>query len=63
MEKLIWLAPVLAVIALIFAAIKTIKVSKADAGLFDVMVLSEAAFDNYGAQSILARGDVVEVVR
>ena len=32
MENLIWLAPVLAVIALIFAAIKTAKVSKADAG-------------------------------
>ena len=32
MENLIWLAPVLAVIALIFAAIKTVKVSKADAG-------------------------------
>ena len=32
MENLIWLAPVLAVIALVFAAIKTAKVSKADAG-------------------------------
>ena len=32
MENLIWLAPVLAVIALIFAGIKTAKVSKADPG-------------------------------
>ena len=32
MEKLIWIAPILAVIALIFAAIKTAIVSKADAG-------------------------------
>ncbi len=32
MEKLIWIAPILAVIALIFAAIKTATVSKADAG-------------------------------
>ncbi len=32
MENLIWIAPILAVIALIFAAIKTAKVSKADAG-------------------------------
>ena len=32
MENLIWLAPVLAVIALLFAAVKTAKVSKADAG-------------------------------
>ena len=32
MENLIWLAPVLAVIALIFAGVKTAKVSKADAG-------------------------------
>ena len=32
MEKLIWIAPILAVIALIFAVIKTAIVSKADAG-------------------------------
>ncbi|MBE6914500.1 MAG: sodium-translocating pyrophosphatase [Ruminococcaceae bacterium] len=32
MENLIWLAPVFAVIALIFAAVKTAKVSKADPG-------------------------------
>ncbi|MCR5648104.1 MAG: sodium-translocating pyrophosphatase [Oscillospiraceae bacterium] len=32
MENLIWIAPILAVIALIFAAIKTAIVSKADAG-------------------------------
>lgn len=40
-----------------------LAVSKADAGLFDVMVLSEVAFENYGAQSIVERGSVVEVVR
>ena len=32
MENLIWLAPILAVVALIFAALKTVKVSKAEAG-------------------------------
>ena len=32
MEKIIWLAPVLAVLALLFAAYKIISVSKADAG-------------------------------
>ena len=32
MENLIWLAPILAVIALIFAGVKTVKVSRADAG-------------------------------
>ena len=32
MENLIWLAPVFAVIALIFAAVKTSVVSKADPG-------------------------------
>ena len=32
MENLIWIAPILAVIALIFAGIKTAKVSRADAG-------------------------------
>ena len=32
MENLIWLAPILAVIALIFAALKTVKISKAEAG-------------------------------
>ena len=32
MENLIWIAPVLAVIALLFAAVKTAKVSKANAG-------------------------------
>jgi len=32
MEKLIWLAPILAILALIFSAGKTLKVSKADAG-------------------------------
>ncbi len=32
MENLIWIAPVLAIIALIFAGIKTAKVSRADAG-------------------------------
>ncbi len=32
MEKLVWLAPVLAAVALIFAAAKTLKVSKADPG-------------------------------
>ena len=32
MEKLVWLAPVLAAVALIFAALKTLKVTKADPG-------------------------------
>lgn len=40
-----------------------LAVSKADAGMFDVMVLSEAAYDNYAAQSIAKRPDVVVIVR
>jgi len=51
MEKLIWLAPVLAVIALIFAAIKTIKVSKADAGTDKMKEIASAISE--GARAFL----------
>lgn len=40
-----------------------LAVSKAEAGLFDVLVVSEAAYDNYGVQSIADRDDVVVIER
>ena len=51
MEKLIWLAPIFAVIALIFAAIKTAKVSKADPGNDRMKEISGAIAD--GARAFL----------
>ena len=51
MEKLIWLAPVLAVIALIFAGIKTAKVSKADAGTDRMKEIASAISE--GARAFL----------
>lgn len=40
-----------------------LAVSKADAGLFDVLVLSEAAYDAYAAGSVADRPDVVVIER
>lgn len=40
-----------------------LAISKADAGVFDVMVLSEAAYDSYGAESIANQDNVVVIVR
>ena len=51
MENLIWLAPVLAVIALIFAGIKTAKVSKADAGTDRMKEIASAISE--GARAFL----------
>ncbi len=51
MEKLIWLAPILAVIALIFAAVKALKISKAPAGTQHMQEI--AASINEGARAFL----------
>jgi len=51
MENLIWIAPVLAIIALIFAAIKTATVSKAGAGTERMQEI--AASINEGARAFL----------
>ena len=51
MEKLIWLAPILAVIALIFAAAKAMKISKAPAGTAHMQEI--AASINEGARAFL----------
>ena len=51
METLVWLAPVLAVIALIFAAIKTAVVSKADPGTERMKEISGAIAE--GARAFL----------
>ncbi len=51
MEKLIWLAPILAVIALIFAAAKALKISKAPAGTAHMQEI--AASINEGARAFL----------
>ena len=51
MEKLIWLAPILAVIALIFAAVKALKISKAPAGTAHMQEI--AASINEGARAFL----------
>lgn len=40
-----------------------LAISKADAGVFDVMVLSEAAYDSYEAESIACQDNVVVIVR
>jgi len=50
-EKLIWLAPILAVIALIFAAVKALKISKAPAGTAHMQEI--AASINEGARAFL----------
>ena len=51
MENLIWLAPVLALIALIFAGVKTSKVSKANAGNERMIEISGAIAE--GARAFL----------
>ena len=51
MENLIWLAPVLAVIALLFAGLKTSKVSKANPGNERMVEISGAIAE--GARAFL----------
>lgn len=41
----------------------TLAMSKAEAGLFDVMVLSEGAYEAFGAEGIAGRPNVEVVVR
>ena len=64
MEKLIWLAPILAVIALIFAAAKALKISKAPAGTAHMQEIAALDLDGYAARgkpNSLSRGVVDRV--
>ncbi|MCH5198697.1 MAG: sodium-translocating pyrophosphatase [Oscillospiraceae bacterium] len=51
MENLVWLAPAFAVVALIFSAVKTVKVSKADPGTEKMRELADSI--SQGARAFL----------